>query len=122
MTSYYYFIRATDTLALEHSPIFHVKVGKSKRAATAHAAVAAHSLLSDELFYCVRSLESSRFIARLMAQNPSRACYEISVVELEKMLKTAAYVADVKNLSTNFRRNHSYLTAQTRGTNFQNNV
>lgn len=118
MVSYYYFMQARTAEEVESAPIYNVKVGASRRAATAHAAVAARSLVSDDFYYCVRSEESSNFVLRLLQSNPRRQRLEINVSDLAKMLETTANVAYVKNLSEVWRSNQSFLTRSVRGAKF----
>lgn len=101
----WYFVRAKCSADVETAPIYHVKVGTSRRAQSAHADLCARSLQSDEFFYCRRSLDSSKFVHRLLVQNPEREIYEVTAVQMRQLLTLTANVVNVKNLSQIYQHN-----------------
>lgn len=121
MCRYWYFIKADSVEQLESAAIFNVKVGESKRAQAAHAAICAQALTSDSIYYCIKSDESLIFTMNLQIQNPNRPVFELKVEQLKSLLaqnspvETAAYAANVENLCNRIRTNTEYMRRQIRG-------
>lgn len=115
--TYYYFIRANDAHALESAPIFRVRVGKTQRAAALAADLSVRALQDDSMYFCIKSDQSQIFVRKLLRQNPFRAFYDVTIVQLNKMLKLGAMVADVENLSELYRCNRDYMLRNIRGAN-----
>lgn len=113
--TYYYCVRAQSSEALESAPIFLVKCGKSKRAAEALADVSVKALQDNDLYFCVKSAESSLFVLQLLQQNPFREQFCVKIENLCKLLTTSANVAHVENLSPIFKANLFHLLRSVRG-------
>lgn len=111
----WYFIQANSSEAVESAPIYIVKVGKTKRAQSAHADLCARCFVSDEFYYCVRSMDSSEFVHKLLLQNSEREIYEVTAEQLRRKLTLTANVVNVKNLSPMWRDNQRMLLAKIRG-------
>jgi len=108
MVRYWYFVEAADTAALETAHVYIVKVGETRAAAAAHAALCVRAM-DDRFYYCVQGEESTMFYGKLMRQNPNREVYELRCEILLKILdgkkEFIQNVANVKNLSPIIRRN-----------------
>lgn len=87
----------------DDAPVFVVRVGSSRRAAAAAARLEIKKL-SGSLYFEKNSPEVAAFFANLLRSNPRRPFYNLTAPELLKFIESAAYAADVENLSDKHSR------------------
>lgn len=87
----------------DDAPVFVVRVGSSRRAAAAAARLEIKKL-SGSLYFEKNSPEVAAFFAKLLRSNPRRPFYNLTAPELLKFIESAAYAADVENLSDKHSR------------------
>lgn len=82
----------------DDAPVFVVRVGSSRRAAAA-AAKLENKKLYGSLYFEINSPEVAGFFAKMLRSNPRRPVYNLTAPELLNFFESAAYAADVENLS-----------------------
>lgn len=87
----------------DDAPVFVVRVGSSRRAAAAAARLEIKKL-SGSLYFEKNSPEVADFFSKLLRSNPRRPVYDLTANELLKFIESAAFAADVVNLSDKFSR------------------
>lgn len=85
------------------APVFAVRVGNSARERKAVEQLQALKS-SGALYFEVNCPEVLEFWAKLIAAEPSRPIYNVTAVELWRMVGKSANAANVKNLSPSVRR------------------